>query len=1201
MALTVAQLTARLTADTSNFYKSMSVADASLFRTGSIARRVGTGVGLAVAAMGLMALKSAGNFEQSMNVLAAVSQATTAEMKGMQDQAVALGKDMKLPNVSAADAADSMTELSKAGMSVKDVMGATRGVLQLGIASNMDFADSATIVARALTAFHMKGNQAVRVADLFTAAANKSTADVKDMALGVQMASAQWSAGRQPIENLTVALTLMANAGIAGSDAGTSLKTMMNRLMAPTSKAKEAMDGLGVSVYDSSGHFKKMPDIIGAFSKALGKKTEAERNATLYTIFGSDAVRAARVLITEGEAAWYNMATAVTRGGEAQEMAEAKTKGFNGAIQGFISQIETLAIELGMKMLPAATSAARALGDFAGNIDAQAITDFVGAISSGIKYFYELATANSFLAKALAITAAAFVALKFVLYPIADVFNRLALGLGKLSGEGSGFLKLSSVLGVVAGPAALFVGTAAALTIGMGMLTKALRDTAVTAQDVANSVTAANDAATKLTSSTNDLVSAQSGVSTAVKASSVAHKELESVQARVRSNDLTGKAAKEAVTKATKNAALADLNLYDARNRLTGAVVTEAKSVQAGMETHKTAIATAKENLRQLELTSNTMVRGTDYQTKHTAAVKAVSDATRDGSKFAKVHGDVITAIGKAGGPAAGSMKDLGRAMGDFNLNLGTKKLEDFNAKLETQAATAQGKGLLIGTGISTGIAAGIVSGPAVIAAVKVVEDAIAAAQAAVEIKSPSQVAKRKIGGPIAEGMAQGIISGSAKVENAAVSGVTNAATKAHTAAVAAAKKIGAGLLKGYISGSRSFPDKFNKDLKALINKAKTTIKNATPAFERWFARLSSGAMKAFDAITSSTRTASETALGGRTASETAFDAGAGAHDAAGISRQTGEAQAVIDGAESAKNTLARKANAEKAKTARDGAVDIEDIDQRLAERRRQGDIISAYDLQEAEQRKSEIRAKIAEDAITTQEKLISDQAQVDKDAKDARFALDEIAYTARQTALQLAGEEERKILEANAAQERLDYESRRELERQGLEDRIAKLQEGLLRGTMTVAKGRTEINAIFKASGVDAKVSGKTLGINFAVGMAQAQTKIVNRASQIARAISRILKLRSPAEEGPLSSLDTWWDAFVPTLTKGLDASGLQSAISGAVKPPALGVRGGSGGGSTINLTVTDQTFAGMSREQADRVAREVQAAIDRQVRSSV
>jgi hypothetical protein len=445
--------------------------------------------------------------------------------------------------------------------------------------------------------------------------------------------------------------------------------------------------------------------------------------------------------------------------------------------------------------------------------------------------------------------------------------------------------------------------------------------------------------------------------------------------------------------------------------------------------------------------------------------------------------------------------------------------------------------------------------------------------------------------------MAQGIINGSVKVENAAVGGVTNAGNKASAAAVVAAKKIGDGLLRGYIMGSQSFPDKFNKDLKALISKAQTTIKNATPAFERWFARLSSGAMKAFDAVTSSTKTASETALGGRTASETAFDANAAAHDAAGIKKQTDEAQAVINGAQSAKNTLAQKANAEKEKTAREGAANIEDIEQRLEERRRQGDIISAYDLQEAEQRKSEIRAKIAEDAITTQERLTADQAQVDKDAKDARLALDEIAYTAKQTALQIAGEAERKILETNAAQERLDYESSRELARIALEDRIAKLQEGLLRGPTTVAKGRAEINAIFAASGVDAKVSGKTLGINFAVGMAQAQTKVVNRAKQIAKAVSDILKLNSPAKEGPLSSLDTWWDAFVPTLTRGLDAGGLQSAISGAVTPSAFGSGTRTSGSSTITVNVSDQTLAGMSRDQADRVARDIQAAIARQV----
>lgn len=390
MALTVAQLVARLTADTSGFYRGMAIANSAMIRSGGIISRVAAGAGLATIGMGIMSLRAAGNFEESMNILQAVSGATTGQFKSLRKEAIDLGADMKLPNVSAKDAAEAMQELAKGGLSVNDVLGATRGTLQLGLAANTGFAESAVIVARAMKAFGLEGTQATRIADLFTAAANKSTADMTDVALGFQMASAQFAAGDQTIQGLTTSLALMANAGIVGSDAGTSLKTMMNRLMAPTKKSKTLMDELGISIYDSSGNMRSMPNLIQQFSDAMRGMSKEQRNAALYTIFGSDAIRASRVMLNAGREGWLKMEKAITKGGEAQAFSEARTKGFNGALQALWSQIETLAIELGTHMLPAMTEIVRAMGRFVASIDADAIANFVAQIVGAGKAIWNL-------------------------------------------------------------------------------------------------------------------------------------------------------------------------------------------------------------------------------------------------------------------------------------------------------------------------------------------------------------------------------------------------------------------------------------------------------------------------------------------------------------------------------------------------------------------------------------------------------------------------------------------------------------------------------------------------------------------------------------------------------------------------------------------------------------------------------------------
>lgn len=421
MALTVAQLVARLSADTSGFYKSMAIANSSLLRTGGIVGRVFAGAGIATTAFGFLSLRMAGNYQQSMNVLQAVTGATGKQMDTLGDQAIALGADMKLPNVSARDAADAMTALGKGGLSVKQIMGATRGVLQLGIASNTDFADSAVIVARALKAFGLQGTEATHVADLFTSAANASTSEMGDIALGFQMASAQFKRGQQSIEDLTTAITIMNDAGVVGSDAGTSLKTMMNRLLSPTAKAKAVMDGLGISVYNAAGNVKPMPQLVSMFTSKLKGLSNEQRNAALYTIFGSDAIRAANIVLTKGRKHWDEYSKKVNASGSAQRMAEARTKGFNGALQAFQSQIETLAINLGVHMLPAATKIVRAMSNFVASIDADKVAAFAGAIINAAGGIVKFVAHSQALTSILAGIVAGFVAFRVISSVVAGV------------------------------------------------------------------------------------------------------------------------------------------------------------------------------------------------------------------------------------------------------------------------------------------------------------------------------------------------------------------------------------------------------------------------------------------------------------------------------------------------------------------------------------------------------------------------------------------------------------------------------------------------------------------------------------------------------------------------------------------------------------------------------------------------------------
>ncbi|MBO9346307.1 MAG: phage tail tape measure protein [Chloroflexi bacterium] len=298
------------------------------------------------------AISKAADLESELNFLQAVSGATGEQMRQVATLAKQLGADVTIPAASALDAAKAMTELAKAGLSVEQSMAAAKGSLQLAAAGQLDAARAAEIVAGALNAFGLAGDQAIRVADLLAAAANASAADVIGMADSLKMASSVAAMSGRSIEETITALSLMANAGIQGSDAGTSLKTMFLRLVAPTKDAKEKLNSLGISLTDVQGRMLPLRDLAAQFATKLSKLTEEERNYILTTVFGSDAIRAANIVLMAGVDAYDQMYQAVTKANAATELAAARTRGLKGAQEALANAVETLGLSFGEKLTP---------------------------------------------------------------------------------------------------------------------------------------------------------------------------------------------------------------------------------------------------------------------------------------------------------------------------------------------------------------------------------------------------------------------------------------------------------------------------------------------------------------------------------------------------------------------------------------------------------------------------------------------------------------------------------------------------------------------------------------------------------------------------------------------------------------------------------------------------------------------------------
>lgn len=392
------------------------------------AARVGT---IAVAGLAAGALKAAGDYEQSMNTFQAVSGATARDMKKVGDAAIKLGADTKLPGTSAKDAAVAMTELAKGGLSVKDSMAAARGVLQLSAAAQIGNADAATITARALNSFGLKGKDATKVVDLLAGASNASTAEITDVAAGMQQAAASAHQLGVPIEDMTTSLGLMANAGIAGSDAGTSLKTMLASFVPTSDKAANVMKKLGLNVFNSQGKFVGIRKAAEIYTKGLAGLTDKQKASTLQTIFGSDATRAANIMLTQGVGKFDAMKTAVTKQGSAQDLAAAKMKGFNGAMEALKSTGETLAIAFGTVLLPPLTSFLQIVAGFGPFIEKNktlimVLVGALGLLAAGTWAVNLAMAANPFVAAAIGI--ALLVAGIIKAYQSSETFRGIVLG-----------------------------------------------------------------------------------------------------------------------------------------------------------------------------------------------------------------------------------------------------------------------------------------------------------------------------------------------------------------------------------------------------------------------------------------------------------------------------------------------------------------------------------------------------------------------------------------------------------------------------------------------------------------------------------------------------------------------------------------------------------------------------------------------------
>jgi TP901 family phage tail tape measure protein len=334
-------VTVRLRADISQYTRNMRTAA----RNTSQLAGIGAAASTALVAGFAVAVASAAKFDQALSNVRAVSGASAAQMSKLRAAALEAGKTT---SYTATQAADAEAELARAGVSVADITGgALKGSLALAASGQMDLADSAVIAAQAMNTFTLKGKDVTHIADVLSAGANKSAADMHGLGLSLRMGGLLAHQTGLSLEDTVGTLAAFADHALIGSDAGTSLKVMLQRLVPQSDEAKAAMDKIGFSAYDSTGKFVGLSELAGRMKASFKKLTPEARNAAMATIFGSDAVRSATILYELGSKGIDRYVKSVDDQGAAGRMASIQTDNLIGDLERLRGAIEVALIEGG--------------------------------------------------------------------------------------------------------------------------------------------------------------------------------------------------------------------------------------------------------------------------------------------------------------------------------------------------------------------------------------------------------------------------------------------------------------------------------------------------------------------------------------------------------------------------------------------------------------------------------------------------------------------------------------------------------------------------------------------------------------------------------------------------------------------------------------------------------------------------------------
>lgn len=1052
-------------------------------------------------------IRMAGNFQQTLKVLQAVTHSTGADMQMLSARAIKLGADVKLPATSAQDAADAMLQLGKAGFSTGQIMGSVHDVLLLSAAAEISNADSADMVSKAIGAFGLKAKDTKVVVDDFAGAANQSQSSIQDVGFAMTMAGAAFKSVGVPIGDASTAIALMAKHGITGSMAGSALNQAFLRLGKPTKDMTATMKDLGVNLFDSNGKFVGMRSALEQLHPKLAAMTDQQRLHTLAVLGGSRASKAMQFVLGASTKEWDAMKAAVERSGQAQEIANAKTSGFNGAMSGLRSTIETLQITVGTRLLPVMTQFVRWL-----------TTELPAGVAIATTVIVSIGSAIGALVAAvqphMAQLRAAF----------DDVVGAVRQFAAFLSDNVGNVHQFAAAIGIAAG---VFV-----------TLTAAAKAYAIV-QAAINVLLVANPIGLIIIS-----------IAALVAAFVLLYQRSETVRQ-------------------VTNALWADLQAR-AQQAIGWIKDTGIPGVIAVFHTLEAALDVLKAHWDQIWSVFGPIVKANVeiVKTVVVAGLKIISDAIqlfvnllhgRWGDAWGNLKGIASTALGAVVSIVGSMLRGLAGSAGALAQLIGkaiaagiksaVQHLEglagDLIGRVRGALSEVIGAAITAAESVGRAIASGIVSGVGNLASdlasklTGAVGSAIGSVRGALHIKSPSGVTADLIGDPMAAGVIEGFVNRIKDLGPKAAKSTLDSLKGSFDNAIDHLKTTLESQLKAAQTQIEAFKAKLTPT-EALMaaNQAKAALETVKSSYNQAVEILTS--LKAKQDATWAQLLADQAknmAALQKTATASTTDAAIAEHEfMKGVGANAGDPLA-LQLVQADQNLRIMK------DLYNQGSISL---DQLLAYQ-------DAYDAASLAAQDDSNATKLDADYNTwqtlavqaaTAQQAITDQQAADLAAQAAMQATFKQEQTDAQTAY------------GAAKQALLDYYIQQEAahERAHTDAQAAELNAALVarynRIDTHLDNVRKNTDASFSELERMASKSGGNITENLAAALRNSMPTLTAALKAISNEIAKYLKTNSPTELGPMSTLDTWWKGFAPALIQGLDRKLITDTISGAVNP---------------------------------------------------